>query len=291
MRANINTKETFMRNFIGLALVVGVTLPATALAGRGGSQAAIEQAAASGSESAVLAELERAEFLMCMGCIDTVLKLVDNPSAKIREAAGWWLTKRGARSVVRTDMLARLTEQDPVAARNAADVLRGLKDIPTIPALGACLSHPLDEESGKAAAVAIGAIGDPSGLQALAAGLTSSLAGVRAQSVAALRELRAPVGKVTISTADATLMAMFTDADAVVRTQAAYTAGHWKDRAAVTPLAQLVAGDATPQVRKAAAWALGEIGDGAARAALTGAQNDADPLVRSVASGALGRLH
>ena len=278
-----------MRNVIGLGLVL---LSATAFAGRGGSGAAISQAAASGSESAVLAELERAEYLACFAsCIDPVLKLVDNPSAKVRQAAGWWLTKRGIRSAVIADMTARLTEQDPVAARNAADVLRGIKDPQTLPQLAAYLSHPLDEESGKAAALAIGEIGHPTGLKALAGALSSPLPGVRAQAAASLRDLRAPVGKTTVSTADATLTALFTDADAVVRTQAAYTAGHWKDRAAVTPLAQLVAGDTTPQVRKAAAWALGEIGDGSARAALTGAVNDADPLVRSVANAALGRLH
>lgn len=281
-----------MRNFIGLSLVlVSVQWATPALAGRGGSQAAIEQAAASGSVDAVLAELERAEFLMCLGCIDSVMKLTDNPSARVREAAGWWLTKRGARDVVKADMIARFTEQDPVAARNAADVLRGMRDPSTLTALGAYLAAPLDEESGKAAALAIGSIGEPSGLALLATGLKSSLAGVRSQSAASLRDLRAPVGQKVVSTADATLTSLFADADATVRAQAAYTAGHWKDRGAVTPLVQLVAGDATPQVRKAAAWALGEIGDGTARAALAGAQGDADPMVRSVATGALGRLH
>jgi hypothetical protein len=48
-------------------------------------------------------------------------------------------------------------------------------------------------------------------------------------------------------------------------------------------------------VRKAAAWAIGEIGASAvdmpiARAALDAAAADADPLVRSVASAAANRL-
>jgi HEAT repeat protein len=287
MRAN-PLKESLMRTAIGFML-----LSATAFAGRGGSTIAIEQAAASGSVDAVLAELERAEYLACTSCIDAVLKLVDNPSARVRQAAGWWLTKRGVRTVVIADMSARLKEQDPIAARNAADVLRGLKDPSTLPQLAAYLAAPLDEESGKAAALAIGEIGDPTGLKALAGALGSPLAGVRAQAVASLRDLRAPIGKSAVSTADATLMALFGDADAGVRMQAAYTAGHWKDRAAVTPLAQLVAPrqEQDARVRKAAAWALGEIGDGAGRAALTAAGSDADPLVRSVANAALGRLH
>jgi HEAT repeat protein len=281
-------KEKLMRNVIGLGLVL---ISATAFAGRGGSNVAIQQAVASGSTDAVLAELERAEYLACLSCIDTVMSLVDDPAPRVREAAGWWLTKRGARVVVIQDMTNRLQGQDPTAARNAADVLRGMRDPATLPALHAYLANPLDEESGKAVVQAIGTIGSPNSLTALAGALKSPLAGVRSQATASLRDLRAPIGQKTVSTADATLMGLFADADASVRQQAAYTAGHWKDRAAVTPLAQLVAGDSSPQVRKAAAWALGEIGDGAARAALTNAQNDQDSLVRSIANAALGRLH
>jgi HEAT repeat protein len=290
MRGHINMlmKEKLMRNAIGLGLVL---ISTTALAGKGGSTALIEAAIASGSEDAVLAELERSEFLPSSSAIDPVMKLVDDPRVRVRQAAGWWLTRRGARSIVLADMTARLTESDPVAARNAADVLRGMRDNGALPALEAYLVNPLDEESGKAAALAVGVIGSPTSLAALSNALKSPLAGVRSQAAASLRDLRAPIGKTTVSTADVTLMALFGDADANVRTQAAYTAGHWKDRAAVAPLAQLVAGDSMPQVRKAAAWALGEIGDGTARAALTGALNDADAGVRSIATGALGRLH
>jgi HEAT repeat protein len=282
-------KENLMRKLIGLGLVL---LSATAYAGRGGSGAAIKAAVASGSEDAIVAELERAEYLACLSsCVDPVMNLVDYPSARVREAAGWWLTRRGIRATVISAMTQRLTEQDPVAALNAADVLRGVRSPLALPALHAYLAHPLDEASGMAVALAIGEIGDPNSLPALATALTSPLAGVRAQATAALRSLRAPIGQTAVSTADATLSALFSDSDGGVRQQAAYTAGHWKDRGAVTPLVQLVASDTSPQVRKAAAWALGEIGDGGARAALTGAQSDADPLVRSIATGALGRLH
>ncbi len=281
-----------MRNVIALGLVL---LSSTALAGRGASTVSIENAIASGSVDAIVSELERAEYLACLSCIDPVMKLVDHDSAKVREAAGWWLTRRGARSVVIQDMLSRLTETDPIAARNAGDVLSGIRDASTLPALAKYLQSPLDEASGMSVANAIGKIGDPSGLKALAGALTSSLAGVRAQALRSLRDLRAPIGQTAVSTAQATLMALFADADAQVRVQAAYTAGHWKDRGAVTPLAQLVAPgpnqDSSPLVRKAAAWALGEIGDGAAQAALSGAVNDADAGVRSIANAALGRLH
>ena len=285
MRANL--KEKFMRNVIGLGLVL---LSTTAWAGHGGSTTLIDSAIASGSVDCILAELERSEFLPTSSAIPVVMKLVDHDSQKVRDAAGWWLTRRGARVEVIDMMTARFTAQDPVAARNAADVLGGLRDPQTLPALAHYLAAPLDEDSGVAAARAIGAIGDPTGLKALSGALTSPLAGVRSQALASLRDLRATIGQKTVTNAQ-TLMAMFADTDAGVRVQAAFTAGHLKDTAAVAPLAQLVAGDSTPQVRKAAAWALGEIGDGSARAALTSAANDADPLVRSVANAALGRLH
>jgi HEAT repeat protein len=287
MRANTTIKESIMRNLVGLGIVLATT---AAWAGKGGSTTLIQSAIASGSVDTIVAELERAEYLPSTSAIPVVMQLIDHDSYKVREAAGWWLTRRGARNEMMDMATARLAGQDPVAARNAADLLSGMRDPSTLPVLAKYLAAPLDEASGMAAANAIGQIGHPAGLKALQGALSSPLAGVRNQALASLRDLRAPIGQ-TVATTSATFSTQFTDADAGVRTQAAYTAGHLHDRAAVTPLSQLVAGDTSPQVRKAAAWALGEIGDTAAGAALTAALNDADALVRSVAKGALGRLH
>ena len=107
--------------FIGRLLVAGVLLSSvTAQAGRGGSTGRILQATASGSVDAIVAEVERAEKLACLGCIDAVMKLIDHDSAKVRDVAGWWLGKRGVRSEVISLAQARFAGQDPVAARNAA---------------------------------------------------------------------------------------------------------------------------------------------------------------------------
>jgi HEAT repeat protein len=268
--------------------ILMVLLSSTAFAGRGGSTALIESAVASGSVDAIVAELERAEYLACLSCIAPVRALVDHPSPRVRDAAGWWLTKRGVRTEVIDDMKARLAAQDPIAARNAADVLAGMRELSSLAALGAYAGKPLDEDSGRAAVRAIGIIGHPAGLAALKTAMASTLPGVRAAAAAALRDLRAPVGQKVVSDASP-LVPLFSDGDVSVRLQAAYTAGYLGDKAAVTPLAQLVA-DPVAQVRKAAAWALGEIGDASARASLTTAANDADALVRSVANAALGRL-
>jgi HEAT repeat protein len=270
-------------------IVLGLLVSSTALAGRGGSTAAIKSAVASGSVDTIVAEIERAEELACLACIEPVRALVDHPSARVRDAAGWWLGRRGVRVEVMDAMRARLAAEDPTAARNAADVLAGLRDPAALPSLSAYVMKPLDEESGAAAARAIGAIGHPSALGALVTALRSSLPGVRAAAAAAVRDLRAPAGKRTVSDA-AALVPLLSDGDATVRREAALSCGHLEDPAVVGALAMVLANDAVPVVRKAAAWALGQIGNGGAAAALTAAQSDADPLVRSIATAALARL-
>ncbi len=275
---------------LNLALGMALLLSAqTALAGRGGSAGAIQSAIDSGSVDSIIAEVERAEFLACLNCINTVLPLVDHPSARVRDAAGWWLGRRGVRDEVIANMSARLAMQDPVAARNAADVIGGMREASLLPQLSAYLAHPLDEDSGVAAARAIGSIGAPSAIAALKAGMGSTIAGVRAASLQAVRKLRPPAGSQFVTGA-ATVVPLLADGDANVRLQAALTAGYLHDRAATAALAPLATGDSSPMVRKAAAWAIGEIGDATGSGALTQAQNDADPLVRSIATAALGRL-
>lgn len=272
---------------IGLGVMVLLSA-GTALAGRGGSTGAILSAVNSGSADAIVAEIERAEFLACTSCIAPVRALVDHPDYRVRDAAGWWLGRRGVRDEVRDTMTARLSMQDPVQARNAADVLGGMRDYTTLPALAAYMQHPLDEESGAAAARAVGAIGHPTGFSALQAGMGSSLPGVRAASLQAVRNLRAVPGSKAISGAQP-ILALLSDGDPGVRLQAALTCGFLQDKAATAALMPLV-NDSSAMVRKAAAWAIGELGDASGAAALTAAQNDADPLVRSVATAALGRL-
>ena len=270
--------------------IASVLLTSTvALAGRGGSTVGIEAAVKSGSVDSIVGEIERAEELACLSCIAPVRQLVDYDSYRVREVAGWWLDRRGVRDEVIASMTARLSAQDPIAARNAADVLSGMRDYSTLPALMAYLAHPLDEDSGVAAARAIGVIGHPGGLVALKGALGSPLAGVRAAAAMAGRNLRAVPGAKTASDASA-LVPLLNDSDLSVRREAAYTAGYLKDVNAVAALSQVVTADAAPAVRKAAAWALGQIGSGAAVPALTAAANDTDPLVRSIAAGALGRL-
>jgi HEAT repeat protein len=282
-----------MRTATVFAFVLALSAPA--YAGFGSSSVAIKAAVQSGSVDAIVAELEKAEELPSQGAIAVVMPLIDHESYRVRDAAGWWLTRRGVRSQVIANMTARLAGSDPVAARNAGDVLGAMRDFSTIQPLAAYLSKPLDEDSGVAVARALGNIGHPTSVTALAGALGSSLAGVRAQAAASLRDLRAPRGtKVAASTA--ALLPLLNDADANVRRQAATTIGFIGQSggdasSAITALSSAATGDPSATVRKAAAWALGELKDGSARAALQQAKaNDSDPLVRSIASAALANL-
>ena len=284
-----------MRTAIIFASIVMLSSPA--FAGFGSSSVALQAAVQSGSVDAIVAEIERAEELPSVGAINVVLPLVDHPSYRVRDAAGWWLTRRGIRTQVIADMTARLQGADPIAARNAGDVLAAMRDFSTIPALSAYLAKPLDEDSGVAVARALGAIGHPSALPALNSALASPLAGVRAQAAASLRTLRAPRGS-SVAASYAPLLPLVGDADANVRRQAIITIGFvggaggvTATSAVITALSSAATGDPSATVRKAAAWALGELKDGSARPALMQAQaNDSDPLVRSIATASLGNL-
>ncbi len=283
-----------MRNLGRFVFAALILTSVTAYAGRGGSGGRIRAATASGSVDAIVAEVERAEKLACIGCIDDVMKLMDHESAKVRDVAGWWLGKRGVRTEVISVAQARFAGQDPTAARNAADVLGGMRDFYTIPALTGYLTKPLDEASAMAAVHALGEIGHPSAMASLQSAARSSMPGLRSAALKAMRELRAPLGK-SAPTDAAPILAQLSDSDETVRREAALTCGYVRDAAAVGTLVTLVQSDPSAAVRKAAAWAIGEIGayaqiDASAAAALSAARNDQDAFVRSVATGALGRL-
>lgn len=93
------------------------------------------------------------------------------------------------------------------------------------------------------------------------------------------------------SAAVAALIAALDDSVASVRTAAAYALGELGDEMAAAALARVVRRDADAGVRRIAAWALGEIGDPAAVAALGDAvRSDADREVRRTAAWALGEI-
>lgn len=274
-----------------LAMSVSLLSPGAAEAGRGGSPEKILSAIRSNSADAIASELERSEYLVCGACVDYVLPLVDHQDPRVRQVAAWWLARRGAGRAAFAGMLARLGQPDSVKARNAADYLGEIATPRAVPALAAALSNPLFHTDARVAmARALGAIAAVSKVAEAETALTGALAAdqapIRAAAVVALRRARgfAAPDRVT---------PLLADGDERVRFEAAVTLATIRARAAAPALVRVLESDPSANVRKHAAWALGEIGApyGVAGAALgEAARNDESPLVRSLANAALSRL-
>ena len=277
------TMKLAVVTFLGISLAAA----GTAVAGRGSSPAAISRAIASGSSDAIKAELERAEHLVCFSCVDMVRTLIDNQDQGIRQVAAWWLARRTAAGTVRVDMLTRLSQPDSIAARNAADVLGEFHYVSSIPALSAALTNPVYSGEARAhMASALGRINRP----AVVAPLTAALGDGDIQvKVAAMKALQSIAGLRDGSA----VSPLLGDGDLGVRAEAATTIGMFHDANSTAALVTALQNDASPIVRKNAAWALGEVHASASVAGpalQSAAANDASPFVRSLATAALTRL-
>jgi HEAT repeat protein len=270
-----------------MSMMVAAAFSGPAFAGRGGSPQAIQSAIAANSVDAIQAELEKAEYLVCAGCTDMVLPLIDHDSYRVRQAAAWWLARRATSHEVYVAMLTRLSQPDSVQARNAADVLGEFKYAASIPALGAALSNPIFSGEARASmAQALGAIGRSAAAAPLQQALADADPLVKAASLQALRTVDGfHDGTVAVP--------LLGDADAGVRGEAAVTIGMMHTQAAAAALVQVLAKDPSALARKKAAWSLGEIGAPASIAGPTltlAATNDANAFVRSLAAAAITKL-
>jgi HEAT repeat protein len=258
-----------------------------AQAGRGGSHARIQNAMRTGSSAALIAEIERAERLICSSaCIDTMMSLLEDSRYEVREAAGWWFARRAAqRAELRDRALADLQGSDSIAARNAADMLGAFRDATSLPALEAAAQRQdLDPEARQHAVRALGLIRALDASPVLAAAMRDSSAAVRLEAVNAWYQITGQTGAQPV-------IALLADADVEVRRKAASVAGALREAGARTALEQRLASDEDSLVRRHAAWALGAIGDAASRPALEAAQaGDASSLVRGTAKVALRQL-
>ncbi len=272
----------------------GVFAAGTAHAGRNGSPGLIKAAIDANSVDAIEAELERSEYLVCGACTDLVVPLVDHLDYRVRKVAAWWIARRGVSKQVYVNMLGRLSQPDSFLARNAADVLGELGYAGAVPALSAALSNPIFTAEARAAtARALGSIGKPTAFPALVSALSSADPEVKAASLASLRQIQG------FNQPDAAA-ALLTDGDATVRGEAALTLGTTLrvGKAGVQPagvgqLLTVLASDPNVDVRKKAAWSLGEMGAPVTQAApglQTAAASDTSPAVRSLARVAISKL-
>jgi HEAT repeat protein len=256
-----------------------------ALAGRGGDAGLIKSAVSTGSVDAIVAEVERAEKLMCEECLDTMIALTEHPRYEVREVAAWWFAKRpGAAKIMVSQFKDDLALGGSIKVRNAADFVGRIREFGALPDLKTALARTDITPEAKVAIVrAVGFMAHPDGNAILTVAITDSSPDVRAAAAIAWRDI---LGQLTAKP----LLGLLSDGDARVRAQAATVLGAYGELDARTTLEQLVMSDSDPFVRRNAAWALGRIGQIGSSIALTFALNDSSGLVRGVARGSLSSL-
>jgi hypothetical protein len=261
-----------------------LALGSVAQAGRGGSASRIRNAVQTHSVDAIIAEIERAEHLVCQDCSDVMTALLDHDRYEVRQAAAWWWAKRPTfRTLLTEQMTTDLALNDSIKVRNAADYLGTVKAYDSIDELGTAFGSGVDADARLHIVRAVGRMANRAGNAVLVMGMGDTDAGVRREAVDWYRDV--------LKQSDATpLLPLLGDADATVRAHAVTAVGGLKGTAARATLEDLVINDADAMVRRNAAWALGELGDPASRDVLRAAKNDPSGLVRRVATGALSKL-
>ncbi len=273
----------------GAAVLVATLAAATAARAQSGpsSTLRLESVIDSTSGDAIVAEIERADALVCTECVPLIVPLLDDPRQNVREAAAWWIARRPQRKQTAAgNAYAAIHGGDTDAARNAADVLGVFLDRAAIPELADAytVNGALEPEARAHIMAALGRIGHTDADPTLSAAMATDTAPmVRAAAAAAWLEIRGQVDA-------APVIALITDSDVAVRRTAAAVIGGLADGAGRVGLEARLADDADSAVRRNAAWALGQIGDRGSQAALEAALLDRSGLVRMTARLALRKV-
>jgi hypothetical protein len=228
--------------------------------------------------------LEHGEKLECMQCIPVVSKLLYNSHPKTREIAAWWLRRRifgvfGPGQVYQQTLNALADQTETESHRvYAANALGEFLLLSGVSALSGAIKTDGSAEVRGAAVSALERL-NSAGDGALVTALSDGDVSVR------LKALHATT-RINSFTDSASVVALIGDESALVRRRAAETLGVMKSEDAVAGL--LVLGSASTEsdsaVRAAAIWALGQIGDPAARDVIIEAKTDTDVSVRSAAA-------
>jgi len=270
---------------IKIAAVALALAPSLAIAGKGGSASAIRAAVASSSKDAIIAELERTESLVCDECIQIVTNLTEDSRYEVREVAAWWFARRPAlKDMLAVQFADDLAHGDPTKVRNAADFLGGTKSYDALPQLRAAIHRDgLGSDAKLALVRAAHAIAHVAGNEVLTTAMADGDARVRQAAVVAWRD-------VLDQKSAQPIVALLSDADPGVRAHAAATIGGMTEQSARGALEAMVVADPDSFARRNAAWALGQLGNAASRAALVQATADKSALVRGAAKAALTSL-
>src|SRR5688572_28800450 len=130
-------------------------------AGRGSNLSRITSAVNSGGAMTITSELEKAERLLCPGCLDVVQPLLADDRYEVREVAAWWFARRAAeKKALTAQSIATLESGGTIEARNAADILGTFRHPVAVPALSAAYGRSgLGAEARVAIVRALGTIG------------------------------------------------------------------------------------------------------------------------------------
>jgi hypothetical protein len=267
-----------------VAFLIGAAV-SPALAGKGGSAAKIHDAIASHSQDAIIAEIERAESLVCGDCTTMIVALTDHDNYKVREVAAWWIAKRPSLAgQLATQFKGELVTGTSREVRNAADFLGASTTFTSLPQLRASIKRTdIDSEAKLAIVRAVDALGNLGGNEVLTTAMADADSNVRWAAAKAWRDIRGQKDAAPVA-------GLLSDRDARVRAEAATVLGGLRHAASASVLETLVTTDASPLVRKNAAWALGKIGASSSRTALAVASNDASNFVRLTARAALASI-
>jgi hypothetical protein len=229
--------------------------------------------------------LEHGEKLECLACVPVVSKLLYNSNAKTREISAWWLRRRifgvfGPGQVYQQTLQtlgnAKETEQRRLYAANA---LGEFLSVSGVPALSKAVTSDASPAVRAAAVAGLERLNSSGASGELTVALGDVEADVRLAALHAATRINAFADVEAV-------VALIGDPSALVRRRAAETLGVMKAADAIVGLIELTYADQEPDaaVRAAAVWALGQIGDAAARDAILSAQEDGDPSVRSAAA-------
>lgn len=229
--------------------------------------------------------LEHGEKLECLACVPVVSKLLYSNNAKTREISAWWLRRRifgvfGPGQVYEQTLNTLGNAQESESHRvYAANALGEFLTGSGVPALSKAVVSDASPAVRTAAVAGLERLNSSGAAGELAMALTDSDADVRLAALHAATRINS-------FTDVASVVALISDSSSLVRRRAAETLGTMKATDAVAGLIALASTDqeSDATVRTSAIWALGQIGDPAARDVILDAQHEADPSVRSAAN-------
>ncbi len=229
--------------------------------------------------------LEHGEKLECLACVPVVSKLLFNSNAKTREISAWWLRRRifgvfGPGEVYQKT-LEKLADADaPEATRlYAANALGEFLSLSGVPALSKAVVGDASARVRGAAVAGLERLNSAGQYGELASALGDADETVRLAALHASTRINAFADVEAV-------VALVSDSSSLVRRRAAEALGVMKAGDAVAGLVALSSAEqeTDPAVRAASIWALGQIGDPAAREAILAAQGDPDGFVRNAAT-------